>query len=81
MAVVALAVSAASCSTDDKSAPVVVSRMVEREVPAEAKKPCSQPVQLPNRDLTEREVTNFWGLDRTALRICETRRAAGVGDK
>ena len=78
LAVVALVVSVASCSTDDKGAPVVVSRIVEREVPAEAKKPCADPVRLPNRDLTEREATNFWGQDRTALRICETRRAAAV---
>lgn len=55
-----------------------MTRTVEREVPAEAKKPCAAPVTLPDRDLSEREAQSFWGSDRTALRVCETRRAAAV---
>ncbi|WP_337267075.1 hypothetical protein [Oryzifoliimicrobium ureilyticus] len=52
---------------------------VEREVPAEAKKPCAEPVTIPDRRLSESEAGSLWGADRTALRICETRRAAGAG--
>lgn len=75
----ALAVSAAACSTADQVQPVVRTQIIEREVPAEAKKPCAAPVTLPDRDLTQREVTSLWGKDRTALRVCEGRRAAAVG--
>lgn len=75
---VALAALVVSCSTKDEAAPVVIMRPIEREVPPEAKKVCAAPVKLPPRDLSEREVTDFWGRDRTSLRICETRRAAAV---
>ncbi|MCF1449977.1 hypothetical protein FS815_24615 [Agrobacterium vitis] len=51
---------------------------VEREVPAAAKMPCSNPVPLPDRRLSELESSNYWGKDRTALRTCEARRAAAV---
>lgn len=74
---VALAVIASACSTDDKP-PIVRTQFVEREVPAEAKKPCASPTPLPDRDLTEPETQSAWGADRTALRVCETRRAAAV---
>jgi len=57
----------------------VVPQVVERETPAEAKRPCPSPASLPDRDLTEQEVGDYWGADRTALRICEARRSAAVG--
>lgn len=51
---------------------------VTSAVPAEAKKPCAAPVPLPDRDLTDGETQTFWGADRTALRVCESRRAAAI---
>lgn len=68
---------ASACSTSD-DAPVVRTVVVEREIPAEAAKPCPAPVALPDRDLTETEGATYWGRDRTALRVCESRRAAAV---
>lgn len=52
---------------------------VEREVPAAAKQRCADPVVLPDRNLTDKETASKWGADRTALRVCEARRAAAVG--
>lgn len=74
----ALAAIAAGCSTSDKPVPTVRTVIAEREVPAEAKKPCAAPVRIPDRDLAERETVTLWGADRTALRICEARRSAAV---
>jgi hypothetical protein len=59
---------------------VVKTVYVEREVPAAAKVKCADPVLLPDRDLTDKETASKWGADRTALRVCEARRAAAVGD-
>ncbi len=59
--------------------PIVRTVIVTPEIPAEAKLKCAQPVTLPDRDLTGSETVSFWGRDRAALRICETRRAAAVG--
>lgn len=78
MAAVALAASACACSTKDDPAPVIRTVTIERQIPAEARKPCADPVILPDRRLSETETTNLWGRDRTALRVCETRRVAGV---
>lgn len=72
-----LAATVSACSTSDK-APVVRTVTVEREIPAEAKKTCANPATLPDRLLTDRETQTYWGADRTALRICESRRAAAV---
>ncbi|WP_440411994.1 hypothetical protein [Neorhizobium petrolearium] len=47
-------------------------------VPTESEKPCPAPVTLPNRAITAKETTDFWGADRSALRVCEQRRAAAV---
>lgn len=74
---VALAAIASACSTSDRT-PIVRTQIVEREVPAEALKPCPAPKVLPDRDMTETETQTYWGADRTALRVCETRRAAAV---
>lgn len=54
-------------------------QFLERDIPAEAAKPCPVPVIIPDRDLSEKEVHDFWGTDRTALRVCEARRSAAVG--
>ncbi|PZU15672.1 MAG: hypothetical protein DI589_27700 [Shinella sp.] len=69
---------ASACSTKDDAPPVIRTVTVEREIPAEAKKRCADPVTLPDRRLSETETTDLWGRDRTALRVCETRRAAGA---
>ena len=47
-------------------------------VAAEAEAPCPAPVTLPDRSITAGETTSLWGADRSALRLCETRRAAAV---
>jgi hypothetical protein len=52
--------------------------MVRPTVPPGAAEPCPAPVVLPDRKITERETTTFWGRDRASLRVCETRRAATV---
>ncbi len=76
---VVLAASACGCSTsDEKREPVVRTVIVERETPPEAKKTCAAPVTLPDRRLSEPETQSYWGADRTALRVCEARRAAAV---
>ncbi|MGU9981439.1 hypothetical protein ACJ4V0_15495 [Phreatobacter sp. HK31-P] len=43
-----------------------------------AKEPCADPVALPDRAMTQREVFTAWSTDRTNLEICEERRSAGV---
>jgi hypothetical protein len=57
----------------------VRTELLRPAVPAEAQRRCAEPVALPGRRLTEREVTSLWGRDRSALRTCEERRAAAVG--
>ena len=47
-------------------------------LPGEARRACPPPVDLPDRDLSDREVTAGWGADRAALVACEARRAAAV---
>jgi hypothetical protein len=79
MALAVLAASASACSTSDKSLPVVKTVYVEREVPPAAKIPCAPPVPLPDRKLSDEETGSYWGIDRTSLRTCEARRAAGAG--
>lgn len=32
---------------------------------------CADPVTLPDRGLTQREVERFWGVDRTNLAKCD----------
>ncbi|BCH63227.1 hypothetical protein RvVAT039_04430 [Agrobacterium vitis] len=78
MALVALAAIASACSISAETPPVVKTVYVEREVPKASKVPCDPPVPLPDRRLNEPETTSYWGKDRTALRACEARRAAGV---
>lgn len=76
--IVALAVIVSACSTSDREQ-IPVPQFIERETPAEAQLKCPSPVIIPDRDLSEKEVGDYWGVDRTALRVCEARRAAAVG--
>jgi hypothetical protein len=79
MALAALAVIVSACSPGDRE-PIVRTVIVTPEIPTEAKLKCADPVNLPDRDLTGAETVTLWGRDRAALRICETRRAAAVGE-
>jgi hypothetical protein len=75
----AFAVVASGCSTSSEAGrPTVMAKMLKPEVPATARQKCADPVQLPDRDLSEREATDYWSRDRAALRSCEPRRAAAV---
>ncbi len=51
---------------------------VQPTLPLVARQACAEPVQLPDRSLTPREITPLWGKDRSALLTCEARRAAAV---
>ncbi|MGY5789069.1 hypothetical protein ACXHXM_02060 len=57
---------------------MVTVRYLQQVLPPTARTACPRPVALPDRDLTEKEVTSAWGKDRTALIACESRRAAAV---
>ena len=72
---VALMLTVCACS---RAEPVVLASTVRPILPAEARQPCAPPVTTPARDLTAREVTTYWGRDRTALRTCEARRSSAV---
>ena len=77
--VVALGAIASGCSTSaEKIEPTVKLEFVKPTLPTAARKRCADPVDLPDRDLLEGEATDLWNIDRASLRICETRRAAGV---
>lgn len=78
MLAAASAVIASSCSTSDPVKPVVRTVVMKPVLPAEAMKACQKPVALPPVDLSERDVTSYWGRDRAALIECEQRRAAAV---
>lgn len=39
---------------------------------------CDDPVSIPPRDLSERDVVSLWGSDRLALKDCGRRHAATV---
>lgn len=77
-AVLVALVSSCSISDTDKPAPEVRTVVMKPALPAEAKKECQKPVALPPKDLSEKEVTSYWGRDRAALVECETRRSAAV---
>lgn len=74
----ALAALASSCSPADPAKPVIRTVAVKPVLPAEARKTCEKPIAIPERDLSEREVTSYWGRDRAALVECEARRSAAV---
>ena len=76
-----LALGFASCADrENLPPPQVMIQEVARPVPEAGKQKCASPVEKPDRDLTEEEVTNLWGRDRAELRKCEARRAAAAGD-
>lgn len=69
---------ASACSTAPSPEPVVKLQIVRPQLPAAARQACAAPVTLSDRELTAVEVTSGWGRDRSALLLCETRRAAAV---
>lgn len=74
-----LAFLVSGCAFFHRDPPVVRTQIVKPPIPAEAQRRCDEPVTLPGRRLTQREVTSLWGRDRSSLRTCEQRRAAAVG--
>lgn len=77
MAAIAVsAVIASACSGTD--APRIKAELVAPVLPNSSRVPCAGPVALPDRDMTQGEVTAAWGRDRASLRACETKRAAVV---
>lgn len=47
--------------------------------PASLTARCANPVVLPDRALSDRDVEVLWGRDRSALRACGSRHAGLVG--
>ena len=74
----ALSAAVSACSSKAQFKEVVTVQVVKPDLPPAARAPCDAPVLLPDRDLTSREATGFWGKDRSALAVCEQRRAAAV---
>ncbi|NNV20668.1 hypothetical protein EHE22_09540 [Ochrobactrum pseudogrignonense] len=58
--------------------PILRTEFAKATLPAESRKPCDAPVTLPDRALSAKELTPMWGKDRSALAVCEQRRAAAV---
>lgn len=52
--------------------------MLAPTIPPSSRLPCPAPQRLPDRDLSEAEITALWGRDRSGLSTCEQRRAAAV---
>lgn len=75
--IAALAVIVCACSAA-RPEPVVKLEIVAPSIPAAARQACAAPVQLPDRQLSELEAATHWNRDRTALQVCETRRASAV---
>ncbi|GAA0600182.1 hypothetical protein GCM10008943_14230 [Paenochrobactrum glaciei] len=75
--VVALIAIAQGCSTTTPSQ-IVRTQISQPNIPAQALKPCDDPVALPDRALSAKELTPLWGKDRAALKECEAKRAALV---
>lgn len=76
----ALTLLVAACSSSDPATPEMRLVEVPREVPAEARRRCDDPVAVPVRDYRQREIVNLWNRDRAALRTCERRRALAAGE-
>lgn len=74
----ASAVSVCACSQTEQPEPVVITRIVQTEIPPEARKVCPALSPKPDRDLPEAEVFSKWAADRNARNVCEFRRAAAV---
>lgn len=74
----ALIATVSACSTVDPAPPPTVRTVIERPpLPPAALVPCRKRA-LPDRDLSQGEVTQYWGADRATIDACETRRAAVV---
>lgn len=74
---IAIALMASGCVSSTES--VVRDRLVYPAIPAEARRPCPAPVDLPDTGgLTAARTTALWAADRTALVTCERRRALAV---
>lgn len=71
----ALTVIVSGCSHAD---PTIRTELLRPTLPASARTRCDPPSPQPDRDLSAREVSSGWNQDRTALKKCETRRAAAV---
>ena len=69
---------ASGCSTAPPEPPTVKTEFVRPAVPAIARLACVGPAALPDRDATESEATSDGLAYRSALRICDIRRAAAV---
>jgi len=63
-------------SPPPETAPVAELASTAAQLPEPLKRPCKHPVALPAHDLTEGEVSRYWGLDRAALADCGVRHAA-----
>ncbi|WP_290562321.1 hypothetical protein [Agrobacterium sp.] len=55
----------------------MIVKTVKATVPPASRVPCVVG-DLPDRDMSEREVTTRWGADRTEILSCDARRAAAV---
>lgn len=77
LAVAMLALTVAGCGSSALN-DVVRTELVRPTLAPAAREPCAAPVSPPDRDLTQREIGDWWGRDRSALRECERRRAAAV---
>ena len=75
--IVALAATASACSLTEAKAPIEYRAAARPSVPPASRVPCS-PGDLPDRDLTQREVATRWSADRTEIISCDARRAAAV---
>lgn len=68
-----------ACSlTNEKPAPIVITRTVTVVLPPECRKVTPALSPKPDRDMTQEEIFNSWSADRTARNIGESRRAACV---
>lgn len=71
---IALLLGLAACSA---STPSVEELNIQR-APASLTQPCPRPVLLPNRELTQSEVEDYWLVDRRNLLNCRSRHAGLV---
>lgn len=73
---IALLSGLAACSA---STPSVEDLNVQR-APASLTRPCPRPVLLPDRELTQAEVEDYWLVDRRNLLNCRSRLAGLVNE-
>lgn len=74
---VALALSAAACSTQSDR-PIVRTQLVVPELAAAQRADCARPVAIPRRQLTQKDVVSLWGTDRRELVSCGARHKSTV---